>query len=107
MRRDLQREVVFPFERAERAGHSAATGVEQGCGSARQTRGEPRHESGFDERFRVAMRVDRDVAGYFLECKRVGFALEKVFDELLEEMTALRDRLGIRQLQFAIVLDEH
>lgn len=96
-RGDFEGEIVFRFQGAEGAGHAAAAGIEEGCGSPGQTRGELRHEAGFHEGFRVAMGVDRDVAGMVIEVESVGLAFEQVFDELLEEMAAFRDRFGVGQ----------
>src|SRR5688500_1435758 len=84
-RGDLEREIVFRFERTKGAGHSAATGIEQSGVSSGQTRGEPGHETGFDQRLRMAMRVDRDLAGLIIELKRVRLALEQIVDELFKE----------------------
>src|SRR3977135_1028902 len=53
------------------------------------------------------MGVDRDVAGTVVEAESVRLAREQVFDELFEEMASARDRFGIGQFQFAVVLDEH
>src|SRR2546423_7664313 len=53
------------------------------------------------------MRMDCNVAGSFLKRKRVGFALQQFFDEMLKEMASRRDRFCVRQLQLAIVFDEH
>src|SRR5205809_862671 len=53
------------------------------------------------------MGVNRDVTRLGVETERVWFPFQEFFDELFEEMAALRDRLGIGQLQLAIILDEH
>ena len=104
---DFEGEIVFRFQGAEGAGHAAAAGIEERGGAPGQTRGEFRHEAGFHEGFGVAVRVDRDVAGLVVETESVWFVLEKFFNELLEEMTTPRDRFGVGQLQFAVILDEH
>src|SRR3954468_9598044 len=94
-RRDLQREIVFPFEGAECAGHSAAARIENGGGSSGQTSREPGHESRLYERFCVAMRVNCDVTGFVIETERGRLFLQQLLHELLEEMRAFRDRLRL------------
>src|SRR5688572_13549104 len=84
-RGDLEGEIVLRFERTESTCHPATTGVEESGLSSGQTRGQSRHETGFDQRFGMAMRVDRDLAGLVIELKRVPFALEQIVDELFEE----------------------
>ena len=100
-RGDFERKLIFRFERAEGAGHAAAAGIEESGGSAGQTRGESCHEPCFHERLRVAMGMDRHLAGHVVESKSVWFALEQFFDELFEEMAAPGNRLRVGQLQFA------
>src|SRR5688572_29812321 len=74
-RGDLEREIVLRLERTEGASHATATGVEESSVSSGQTRGQSGHEAGFDQRLRMAMRVDRNLAGLVVELKRVRLAL--------------------------------
>ena len=90
--RDFQGEIVFPLERAKGAGHAATASIEQGRGSSGQSRRQPSHEARFYEGLRMAVRVDRDVAGNFVELKSVRLLLQQLVDELFEEMAAFRDR---------------
>ena len=76
IRSDLHGEVVFLGERAKRAGHSAATAVENRGFSARQALRESSHKHGIHERLGVTMRVDCDRGGTAFELKRVRFLRE-------------------------------
>src|SRR5882762_3769977 len=67
----LDGEIVFLCERAKRARHSAAAGIEDGSFSAWQSLRESFHERRIHDRLRVAMRVDRDRCGPIFELKRV------------------------------------
>ena len=58
---DLNRQIVFLGEHAERAGHSATTGIEQRRFSSRQPLHQPRHEGRVHQRLGVAMRMNRHV----------------------------------------------
>src|SRR5436190_12441066 len=53
------------------------------------------------------MGMDRDVTDLVVEMKRFRFPLQKFFDELFEEMAALRDRYCVPQIQLPIILNEH
>src|SRR5260370_27253742 len=70
---DLNGEIVFLRQRAERARHSAAARVEHSGFSTGQTLRQSPHERWIHERFGVAMRVDRDRRRPIFESKRVWF----------------------------------
>ena len=53
------------------------------------------------------MGMDSDRFRAVVELKSFGLALQHFRDEMLEEMTAFRDQLSVRQVQFAIIFDEH
>ena len=97
---DLDREIIFLREGAERACHSAAAGVEH-CGfSARQSLRESSQERRIHDRFGVAMGVDRDpaTAGLIFEAKRIRFLREQIIDKFFEQKTTLRDVVGVLNL---------
>src|SRR4051812_48288239 len=53
------------------------------------------------------MSVDRNVTGLVVEGQSIRFAIEELLHKLLEEMATARDFLGVGQLQFAIIFNEH
>src|SRR5882762_9249047 len=67
----LDGESVFLGERAKRARHSAAAGIEDGSFSAWQPFRESPHKRGIHDRLGMTMRVNRDRCGTIFKLKRV------------------------------------
>ena len=94
VRGDLNRKIVFLRECTESPSHSATASVEESSRPSRQPAGETRHVTRLGKSFRMAMSVNDNLNGFLVELERVGFTLEQIVDELLEEKAAPSD--GIR-----------
>src|SRR5947199_601387 len=88
-------EVVFGLERAECAGHAAATSVQQGCLASWQSFNQLCHKARVEQGFGMTVRVNGHGSGMSVEFQGVGFVVEQVLDKLLKKETSFRHALGV------------
>ena len=106
-RSNLERQIVFRLEHAERARHPAAPAIKQSGSPAGQSLCQTDHEPRMQKRFRVAMCVNRNFRIAPLELQRRGFTLQQIVDKFFKQKTTFSHCLCVWLLQFAVILDEH
>src|SRR5437667_3176986 len=87
----FQRKFICRSQRSKGSRHAATTGFQQSNISFRQAFRELLHETGIQQRLRMAMRVDDYIRRFGVECERVWLVLKQLFNELLEQKRTLRN----------------